>query len=223
VAQRLGSGWLQAGAERLLGQVALAAGAATDAERYVHHALGRLAAKGFEIDIPECLDVLAAVAATQESYEEAARLLGAAAAARARLGVVRFPAEPEFWSGVECTAQEAIGDDDYHAAFTAGAALETDQAVGYVRRARGERKRPSRGWESLTPTEREVVHHIAAGLSNRQIGERMFISLGTVKAHLSHIFTKLGTPSRAYLAADATRRGLDGDVAHNPHSAGWAG
>ncbi|MFN2536280.1 MAG: hypothetical protein ABR528_13675, partial [Pseudonocardiaceae bacterium] len=83
--------WMQAGAERLLGRLALAAGAATDAERYVHHALGRLAAKGFAIDIPECLDVLAAVAATQDSDEEAARLLGAAAAARARLGTVRFP------------------------------------------------------------------------------------------------------------------------------------
>jgi DNA-binding CsgD family transcriptional regulator len=161
------------------------------------------------MDIPECLDVLAAVAATQESCEEAARLLGAAAATRARLGVVRFPPEPEFWSGVERAVREALGDDGYHAAFTAGAALGTDEAVAYVRRARGERKRPSRGWESLTPTELEVARHIAAGLTNRQIGERMFISLGTVKAHLSHIFTKLGVPSRAQLAADATRRGLD--------------
>jgi predicted ATPase/DNA-binding CsgD family transcriptional regulator len=220
VAQRLGSGWMQAGAERLLGRVALAAGAATDAERYVHHALGRLAAKDFVIDIPECLDVLAAVAATQESDEEAARLLGAAAAARARLGTVRFPPEPEFWAGVERTTREALGDDGYHAAFTAGAALSTNAAVCYVRRARGERKRPSRGWDSLTPTELEVVRHIADGLTNRQIGERMFISLGTVKAHLSHIFAKLGTPSRAHLAAAATRRGLDRDVAQNPHSAG---
>ncbi|MFL5331711.1 MAG: hypothetical protein ACJ8H8_00685 [Geminicoccaceae bacterium] len=89
VARRLGSGWLQSGAERLLGRGALAAGAATDAERYVHHALGRLAGKGV-VDIPECLDVLGAVAATQENHEEAARLLGAAAA-RARFGVVRFP------------------------------------------------------------------------------------------------------------------------------------
>lgn len=209
VARRLGSGWLQAGAERLLGRLALAAGAAMDAERYVHQALGRLAAQGFAMDIPECLDVLAAVAATQESCEEAARLLGAAAATRARLGVVRFPPEPEFWSGVERAVREALGDDGYHAAFTAGAALGTDEAVAYVRRARGERKRPSRGWESLTPTELEVARHIAAGLTNRQIGERMFISLGTVKAHLSHIFTKLGVPSRAQLAADATRRGLD--------------
>ena len=48
-----------------------------------------------------------------------------------------------------------------------------------------------------------------AGLTNPQIGQRMFISPGTVKAHLAHIFTKLDTPSRSHLAAEATRRRLD--------------
>ena len=209
LARRLGSEWMQAGAERLLGRLALAAGEATDAQRHIHEALGRLVAKGFAIDIPECLDVLAAVAARQESFEEAARLLGAAAAGRARLGIIRFPPEPEFWAETELTTREALGDEVYDAAFTSGAALGTEEAIGYVRRARGERKRPSRGWDSLTPTELQVVRHIAAGLTNRQIGQRMFISPSTVKAHLSHIFAKLGVPSRSHLAADATRHGLD--------------
>ncbi|MGH3888357.1 MAG: LuxR C-terminal-related transcriptional regulator [Pseudonocardiaceae bacterium] len=209
VARQVGSGWMQASAERLLGRLGLAAGEPTEAERYVHDALGRLVAKGFALDIPECLDVLAAVAATRESFEEAARLLGVAAAGRQRLGIVRFPPEPQFWASVERTAREALGPDGYDAAFTAGAALGTDDAVAYVRRARGERKRPSRGWDSLTLTELDVVRHIAAGLTNRQIGERMFISTGTVKAHLSHIFAKLDIPSRSHLAAEATKRGLD--------------
>jgi predicted ATPase/DNA-binding CsgD family transcriptional regulator len=209
LARQLGSDWMQAGAERLLGRLALAAGQATDAERHTHQALGRLVAKGFATDIPECLDLLAAVAAKQESFEEAARLLGAAAAGRARLGIIRFPPEPEFWAKIELTTREALGHEVYDAAFTAGAALATDEVISYVRRARGERKRPSRGWDSLTPTELQVVHHIAAGLTNRQIGQRMFISPRTVKAHLSHIFAKLGTPSRSQLAADATRHRLD--------------
>ncbi|MGH3775149.1 MAG: LuxR C-terminal-related transcriptional regulator [Pseudonocardiaceae bacterium] len=209
VPRGLGSGFMQANAECLLGRLALAAGEAAEAERYVHDALGRLVAKGFAVAVPECLDVLAAVAAAQESFEEAARLLGAAAAGRQRLGIVRFPPEPQFWASVEHTTREALGPDGYHAAFAAGAALGADEAVAYVRRARGERKRPSHGWDSLTPTELDVVRHIAAGLTNRQIGQRMFISPGTVKAHLSHIFAKLGTPSRSHLAADATKRGLD--------------
>lgn len=110
--------------------------------------------------------MLTAVALTQESFEEAARLLGAAEAARQRLGTVRFPLEPQFWAGLERTARKALGGERYDAA-------------------------------------------LAAGLTNRQIGERMFISPGTVKIHLSHIFAKLNTPTRSHLAAEATRRGAE--------------
>jgi DNA-binding CsgD family transcriptional regulator len=78
--------------------------------------------------------------------------------------------------------------------------------VAWVRRARGERKRPSRGWESLTPTELQVVQLVAEGLSNPQIGERMFISRATVKAHLSHIYGKLDVKNRSELAAKAAQR-----------------
>ncbi|MGH3692771.1 MAG: LuxR C-terminal-related transcriptional regulator [Pseudonocardiaceae bacterium] len=209
IARRIGSGLMQAHAERLLSRLALAAGQATEAERYVHDALGRLVDKGFALDVPECLDILAAIAAAQLSFEEAARLLGAAAAARHRLGIVRFPPEPQFWASIELTTHDALGYEGYDTAFTAGAALTSNEALAYVRRARGERKRPSHGWNSLTPTELEVVRHISTGLTNREIGERMFITPGTVKVHLSHIFAKLHTPSRAHLAAEATRRGLD--------------
>jgi predicted ATPase/class 3 adenylate cyclase len=137
LARRLGSGWMQAGAERLLGRLALAVGDATEAERYVHDALGRLVAKGFALDIPECLDILAAIAATQGSFEEAARLLGAAAAGRQRLGIVRLPPEPEFWASVERTTREVLGSDGYDAAFAAGAAgaaLGTNETLAYVGR-----------------------------------------------------------------------------------------
>lgn len=100
--------------------------------------------------------------------------------------------------------------------------METNEAVAYARRARGERKRPSLGWESLTPTELDVVGHVASGLTNRQIGELMFISRGTVKAHLSHIFPKLGISSRSHLAAETAKRGPAGSSAncgeHNERS-----
>jgi predicted ATPase/class 3 adenylate cyclase/DNA-binding NarL/FixJ family response regulator len=209
IARTVGSGWMQAGAERLLGRVALDAERPTDADRYVHDALGRLVTKRLAMDIPESLDALAAIAAAQASFEESARLLGAAAAGRRGFGIVRFPPEPEFWEGVELTSSQALGPELYEAAFAAGAAMTTDEAVAYARRARGERKRPSHGWGSLTPTELEVVRHIAAGLANREIGERMFISTGTVKVHLSHIFPKLDMSSRSQLAAEAARRGFD--------------
>ena len=68
------------------------------------------------------------------------------------------------------------------------------------------RSRSSPGWESLTPTELRVVELVAKGLTNPQVGQRLFISAGTAKVHLSHIFDKLGVHSRAELAALAARR-----------------
>jgi DNA-binding NarL/FixJ family response regulator len=53
-----------------------------------------------------------------------------------------------------------------------------------------------------------VVRLVTEGLTNPQIGERLFIARGTVRTHLTHIFTKLGVTSRAQLATEATRRGL---------------
>jgi DNA-binding CsgD family transcriptional regulator/tetratricopeptide (TPR) repeat protein len=80
------------------------------------------------------------------------------------------------------------------------------RALGVRRGRRGKRGRPQIGWESLTETERRVVDLVAEGLTNRQIGERLFISRYTVETHVSHIFTKLGLSSRVELAARAARR-----------------
>ena len=51
----------------------------------------------------------------------------------------------------------------------------------------------------LTAREQEIARLVAAGLSNRQIAEKLFISRRTVDAHLEHIFAKLGITSRVML------------------------
>jgi DNA-binding CsgD family transcriptional regulator len=78
--------------------------------------------------------------------------------------------------------------------------------LGIHRGRRGARQRPQLGWDSLTPTEHRVVDLAAEGLTNPQIGERLYISRRTVQTHLAHVFTKLGISSRTQLAAEATRR-----------------
>ena len=90
--------------------------------------------------------------------------------------------------------REALGDDAYEAARAEGAELSTEDALEWARRARGPRRRPAGGWESLTPTEAKVVELVAEGLTNPQIGERMFISTATVKTHLAHIFRQARRP-----------------------------
>src|SRR6202012_6237807 len=92
-------------------------------------------------------------------------------------------------------------------AWPEGSALTPAEAVAYPRRPRGTRKRPATGWDSLTPTELQVVELAAQGLTNPEIGKRLFIGRGTVKTHLSHVFAKLDISSRAELAAAASRRG----------------
>jgi predicted ATPase/class 3 adenylate cyclase len=129
MARELESGYMQVDAELLLGRLALATGDTTEAGRYIHDAISHLVATGFTLTIPECLDILAAIATTQKSFQEAARLLGAATANRQRLGIIRFPPEPEYWTSIEHTTREALGPDSYHTAFTTSAALGTNEAV----------------------------------------------------------------------------------------------
>jgi DNA-binding CsgD family transcriptional regulator len=84
-----------------------------------------------------------------------------------------------------------------------GAALSLDEAIAYVQRGRGERRRPSSGWAALTPTERDVVRLVADGLGNRDIAARLFVSPRTVQSHLTHVYAKLGVTSRLQLARQA--------------------
>lgn len=62
--------------------------------------------------------------------------------------------------------------------------------------------------EPLTSREQEVLEHIAAGLSNRQIATVLGISEHTVKFHVSAILGKLGVTSRAAAIRHGVRRGL---------------
>ena len=71
---------------------------------------------------------------------------------------------------------------------------------------RGEGKRPSFGWESLTPTERDVVELVANGLRNKEVAAKLFISAATVKTHLTHVFAKLGLSGHGELTAAAADR-----------------
>jgi transcriptional regulator of acetoin/glycerol metabolism len=63
------------------------------------------------------------------------------------------------------------------------------------------------GWESLTDTERSVTELVAAGLTNREAAERLFVSRFTVDFHLRSIFRKLDLNSRIDLARLALQRG----------------
>ena len=73
------------------------------------------------------------------------------------MGNVRFPMYQAGYDAAVAAVREALGQGDFDAAWDEGAALSIEEAIAYAQRGRGERKRPTSGWGSLTPMENDVV------------------------------------------------------------------
>ncbi|HZX07189.1 helix-turn-helix transcriptional regulator [Kribbella sp.] len=152
------------------------------AAELLHEALTIRVDHGLRTYLIDSLESLALLANHTNRPADAARLARAAANARDDIGLAVPADHPDL----------PLSDE---------APLTLDEAVAYARRTRGARGRPSSGWASLTPTEEQVVALAVEGLSNPEIGERLFISRGTVKTHLAHVYTKLGVANRTELAS----------------------
>lgn len=200
-----GVGWFIVQALTTRVRVALAQKEFSQAERDAHDALIRAAEMRAHLFVPDLLECLAGLAGYAGSQLEAARLLGAATAMRQRTGIVRFRVYDAGYQASVEAARNTLGEDEFDEAWNAGLALSTEEAIGYAQRGRGERKRPPSGWDSLTPTELDVVRLVSEGLGNKDIGTRLFISPRTVQTHLTHIYNKLGLTSRMQLAQEAAR------------------
>lgn len=180
-------------------------GALEEAEKDAHLALAQQREIPDKVGIADSLELLSAIACSSDSFEEAARMLGAAQSVRNSVGYARTPLETPGYEALVEGVRAALGAEGLADAQAEGEAMSIDDAIAYASRGRGTRKRPTTGWRSLTPTELQVTQLVVQGLSNPQIGERLFVSRETIKTHLSSIFGKLGVSSRAELAAQASR------------------
>ncbi len=70
---------------------------------------------------------------------------------------------------------------------------------------RAESEAPAMDLDELSPRELEVLEQVAAGLSNEEIAERLFLSIRTVERHLSNVYAKLRVSGKAARAAAASR------------------
>jgi predicted ATPase/class 3 adenylate cyclase/DNA-binding CsgD family transcriptional regulator len=197
------TGWHLSMALTTRARVAIALGEPEQAQRDAHEALAITASTAAYAGTPDTLECLAALAVGAGSHREAARLFGAADGIRQRIGQVRFKVHQADYEASVATLSDAMGEKDFESTWAEGVGLCTEEAIAYAQRGRGERKRPTNGWRSLTPTEREVVRHVSQGLTNKDIATRLFISPRTVDTHLTHVYTKLGLTSRVQLVQES--------------------
>lgn len=177
-----------------------------DAIDAAHSQLDHAYRSGLVLHTIDALIHLAELAERRSDDVHAARLAGAATAERDHIGY-RAPLIGHVIDVDGLNERLAAERPD---AYAEGTRLDLDAAVELASRMRGERGRPTTGWESLTPTERLVAEHAATGATNAQIAEQLLISVPTVKTHLTRIFTKLGITNRTQLAIAASQPQLEG-------------
>ena len=150
------------------------------------------------------LDALGCQAAKTGRARLAAQLLGAAETVRGRAGANVIGYLSPMLAEAEESARAALGASRFETEYEAGRRLSRQAAVGL---ALGEPVQVpavvanEHHAEPLGIRQADVAHLVAEGLSNKQIGERLFISERTVDSHIRNILNKLGFQSRAQIAA----------------------
>ena len=117
-------------------RIASKQGEPDQAERDAHDALTLGADIHAHLPIPDILECLAELAHDAGSSAEAARLFGAADAARERMGVVRFKIYDADYQASVAAVRDALGEQDFDCGWADGAALSTAEAIAYAQRGR---------------------------------------------------------------------------------------
>jgi DNA-binding NarL/FixJ family response regulator len=196
-----------------LGRFALAQSDAAAAREYLAESLQLSFASGSRVGIARSLEAVARLALLEDDPRLAVRLAGAVSARRAEahLPPMRGARTQRFLDAAAGLGEQAVarlwqeGADMTPAAAVRLALSETagDGPPAGI-------PAPHVGQEGtaggLTAREREVVALLGAGLSNRDIAAKLYISPATAARHVANILAKLGFSSRSQVAVWANRR-----------------
>jgi non-specific serine/threonine protein kinase len=168
-------------------------------------------ANGDDRGVAAILEAVTAVAAACGAPERAARIAGAAAAVRDRLGyLIRYPIDRDSYRRGIDAARRALGGEAFAAAWAAGLGLTIEQAIADVAdvvpvAARRTAPTGLAARYGLTPREAEVLRLLAERQTDREIAAALAISHRTAQRHVSNLLGKLGVGSRREAGEIAAR------------------
>jgi predicted ATPase/DNA-binding CsgD family transcriptional regulator len=154
---------------------------------------------------------LAVIVAAQAQVDQAAHLMALAAQFRELTGAPLTPHIRDDHDLALRMIMDAVGVERFRAmqAAARNADLDAGIAAALALTSRDPSSQaPLRSGPMLTPRERDVLKMVASGRSNQDIADALFLSVGTVKVHVTHILAKLDVTSRAAAADYAHRNGL---------------
>jgi non-specific serine/threonine protein kinase len=193
-----------------LQRLALVAWTAGDADRAIslcREAVATFQEVHYPSGVADCLESLGEITATRGQFELAVRLLGAAEALRDTIHIPRPPADAAEYDRALVMiranlAQSALGNE-----WERGRSQPLDVILCALEDS-SVLARPAA--TPLTQREQDVTLLIAEGLTNKEIAERLVLSVRTVEAHVTNVLNKVGLRSRAQLAIWALEHGLVG-------------
>ncbi|MCB0082785.1 MAG: tetratricopeptide repeat protein, partial [Caldilineaceae bacterium] len=197
-----------------LGRAAMGLGEEAEARRHLFDALQEAINIGFAPLLLECITAAAELFSTDGDFIYAAHVAAlvknhaaSTAETRACANKLLAQARPEVAVETFALAAERAHDNKLEAVASK---LANKLARSHEVAAHSNRhdSLASSLIEPLSERELEVLRLVAAGKSNRQIGSELYLALGTVKAHLNHIFQKLAVQSRT----EAVVRAMDLDL-----------
>lgn len=152
--------------------------------------------------LAEILYRFASLAASESRPEDALRLAGAAAAVLEKMGAVASPTAAQLLEHWLETARASLSPDRASVAWAEGSQMTLEDAIAEALSQASEAAPPqSPDRSGLTRRELEIATMVAAGMTNRQISQKLFIAERTAEGHVERIRNKLGFRSRTQVAA----------------------
>jgi predicted ATPase/DNA-binding CsgD family transcriptional regulator/DNA-binding XRE family transcriptional regulator len=191
-----------------VGWVALTLGQASEAQTQMEKSLVLLREVGQPWFLTLCLEGLGCALTLQGQHIWSARLWGYAEVRRELLGAIRPPAAERLQVPLVTAARTQLGETDFAAAWAEGRSITLEEVLTArnlslleaglpAQQARiGVRARAAYP-AGLTPREVEVLQWVAAGLTDQEVADKLFLSPRTVNTHLTSIFNKLQVSSRS--------------------------